>query len=88
MAMPDDEGVEVVGIVVDSVSEVLGIAASQIERPPHFGSNVRQDFISGLGKIEEKFVIILNVEKVLSMEELSSMVQTIEAETDTEAAVS
>src|SRR5688500_18652794 len=45
MAMPDDEGVEVVGIVVDSVSEVLGIAASQIERPPHFGSNVRQDFI-------------------------------------------
>lgn len=80
VAMPDDNQ-EVVGIVVDSVSEVLGIPTSQIERPPHFGSNVRQDFISGLGKIEDKFVIMLNVEKVLSMEELSSMVQTLENET-------
>jgi purine-binding chemotaxis protein CheW len=87
VAMPD-ESQEVVGIVVDSVSEVLGMAASQIERAPHFGSNVRHDFIAGLGKIDNKFVILLNVEKVLSMEELSSMVETIEAETEAEDTVS
>lgn len=76
--MPEEGQSETVGIVVDSVSEVLGIPASQIEKPPQFGANVRSDFISGLGKIASKFVIILNVEKVLSMEELSSMVQAIE----------
>lgn len=86
VALPD-EGQEIVGIVVDSVSEVLGIPTSQIEKAPHFGSNVRQDFISGLATIDSKFVIILNLDKVLSLEELSSMVQTIEAETESESTV-
>lgn len=76
-----DEGQrEVMGAVVDSVSEVLGIPASQIERAPQFGAKVRQDFIAGLGKIDSKFVIILNVEKVLSVDELSSMVQVLDTE--------
>ena len=71
---------EVMGVVVDAVSEVLGIPGSQIERAPQFGAKVRQDFISGLGTIAGKFVIILNVEKVLSVEELSSMVQVLDAD--------
>ncbi len=86
VAMPDD-GQEIVGIVVDSVSEVLGIPVSQIEKAPHFGSNARQEFISGLARIDNKFVILLNLEKVLSMEELSSMVQTIENETTENAVI-
>ncbi len=71
---------EVMGVVVDSVSEVLGIPASQIERAPQFGANVRQDFIAGLGKLDEKFVVILNMDKVLSVDELSSLVEVLDAE--------
>lgn len=75
----DEDGQrEVMGAVVDSVSEVLGIPASEIERAPQFGARVRQDFIAGLGKIEGRFVIILNVERVLSVDELSSMVQVLD----------
>jgi purine-binding chemotaxis protein CheW len=65
---------------VDSVSEVLGIPASQIERAPQFGARVRQDFIAGLATLDSKFVIILNMDKVLSIEELSSLVQVVDTD--------
>lgn len=63
-----------IGVVVDAVSEVLGIAAEDIERAPSFGARIRQDFISGMGKVDGKFVIILNVDQVLSVDELSALV--------------
>lgn len=66
-----------IGVVVDSVSEVLGIAPEDIERAPSFGARLRQDFISGMGKVDGKFVIILNVDQVLSVEELSALVGTL-----------
>lgn len=71
---------EVMGVVVDSVSEVLGIPVSQIERAPQFGARVRQDFIAGLATLDSKFVIILNMDKVLSIEELSSLVQVVDTD--------
>lgn len=60
-----------IGVVVDSVSEVLQIAGSEIEPPPAFGAKIRADFIAGMGKINNRFVIILNVNRVLSVEELA-----------------
>lgn len=60
-----------VGVVVDSVSEVLEILASEIEPPPNFGAKIRADFIAGMGKVNGKFVIILNVDRVLSIEEMA-----------------
>lgn len=59
-----------VGVVVDSVSEVLEIAAAEIEPPPSFGAKIRADFIEGMGKVNGKFVIILDVDKVLAVEEM------------------
>jgi len=67
------------GIVVDAVSEVLEIPASEIEPPPEFGARIRTDFISGMGKVGGKFVVMLDVNKVLSIEEVavvSAMNQT------------
>jgi purine-binding chemotaxis protein CheW len=64
------------GIVVDAVSEVLEIAAEDIEPPPEFGSRIRTDFISGMGKVSGRFVVMLDVDKILSLNEvavLSSM---------------
>jgi purine-binding chemotaxis protein CheW len=60
-----------IGVLVDAVSEVLAIAAADIEPPPSFGANIRADFISGMGKVNGKFVIILNADRVLSLEEMA-----------------
>lgn len=62
-----------IGIVVDAVSAVVYLADAEIEPPPKFGAKLRADFISGMGKIAEKFVIILAVDRVLSVEELSML---------------
>jgi len=62
-----------IGVVVDSVSEVLEIPAANIEPPPNFGARIRADFISGMGKVKDKFVIILDANKVLSVSELAML---------------
>lgn len=64
---------QVIGIVVDTVSEVLEIPPSEIEPPPAFGARIRADFISGMGKIAGRFVILLNMGQVLSVDELSML---------------
>jgi len=66
----DDQSHDI-GIMVDAVSEVLEIASADIEPPPTFGAKIRTDFISGMGKVNGKFVIILDVARVLSVEEIS-----------------
>ncbi|MFZ4625977.1 MAG: chemotaxis protein CheW [Rhodoferax sp.] len=63
------------GLVVDSVQAVLEIASSEIEQAPSFGAKIRSDFIEGIGKVNGKFVILLNVNRVLSMEEIGQMGQ-------------
>ncbi|RMN80304.1 Positive regulator of CheA protein activity, partial [Pseudomonas syringae pv. papulans] len=45
-----------IGLLVDNVSAVLEIPASQIEPPPNFGARIRADFISGMAKVDGKFV--------------------------------
>jgi purine-binding chemotaxis protein CheW len=64
------------GVVVDAVNAVLEIAASEIEPPPPFGARIRTDFIEGMGKVNGKFVILLNVEQVLSIEEIDALAVT------------
>ena len=65
-----------IGIMVDAVSEVLDIPGSEIEPPPTFGARIRADFIFGMGKVAGKFVIILNIDKVLSIEEIAELTGT------------
>ena len=61
------------GVVVDAVNAVLEIPRSDIEPAPAFGSKIRTDFIEGMGKVNGHFVILLNVNEVMSVEEISSM---------------
>lgn len=75
-----DEGCQDIGVVVDTVSEVLEIPAGEIEPTPAFGARIRTDFIQGMGKINGKFVIILNVDKVLSVDELAVVGQAVQLE--------
>ncbi len=65
------EGDEVqVGALVDSVQAVLEIADNQIQPPPGIGSKYKSDFIYGMAKIDEKFIMLLDMDKVFSVDEV------------------
>jgi purine-binding chemotaxis protein CheW len=64
---------QLTGVVVDAVSAVLDIPASDIEPAPSFGTRIRGDFIGGMGKVNGKFVILLNVDAVLALEGLPDL---------------
>jgi purine-binding chemotaxis protein CheW len=61
------------GVLVDAVHEVLAISASDIEPPPQFGSKIRADFISGMAKVDDRFVVMLHIDKVLSVDEMAML---------------
>ena len=71
--MQNDEEQQVIGVIVDAVNAVLEIPAADIEPPPNFGAEIRTDFIVGMGKVNEKFIILLNIDRVLSIEELGEL---------------
>jgi purine-binding chemotaxis protein CheW len=73
LEVSDQDNRHDIGIVVDAVSEVLEIPSSEIEPPPSFGAKIRADFILGMGKVMGKFVILLNIDKVLSVEEIAML---------------
>ncbi len=64
-------GHTVMGTVVDEVSEVIDIAEEQIEATPDFGADIDTDFVLGIGKIADKVVMVLDIDKVLSAREIS-----------------
>ena len=58
------------GIIVDAVSDVISFDANQIQPTPPVAATVHTDYISGMGQKDDKFVILLDVDKMLSLEEL------------------
>jgi purine-binding chemotaxis protein CheW len=73
-----DEGVQLLGIIVDAVNAVLAVEPSQLEARPTFGARIRTDFIAGILKHGEQFVIVLDIPQVLSLEELAGLVGTLD----------
>lgn len=67
-----------IGIMVDMVNEVLDISIGDIAPPPAFGANIRTDFISGMGRMESGFLVLLDMDHVLSINELSLLQQVSE----------
>jgi len=70
-----DDGVQVLGVVVDAVSEVIDIAPADIEPPPAFGAHLPTNFIHGMGKVKGRFVILLELDHVLAMDEIGTPAQ-------------
>lgn len=66
----DDEAT-VLGALVDSVQEVLELDPDQIEPPPRMGTRLKSGFIKGMGKRDNSFIIILNIDKVFTSDELA-----------------
>jgi purine-binding chemotaxis protein CheW len=74
-----------IGIMVDAVSKVVHLGDGDIEPPPAFGAGIRTDFISGMAKYEGDFVIVLDVNRVLSMDEMVQLSRTVTNQLPTEA---
>jgi len=66
------------GIIVDEVSDVLDINQDQIEPPPSFGPNIRTDFILGMGKVDQKVMTMLDIDRVLSEQEIAQVATSVE----------
>lgn len=62
-----------IGVIVDAVNEVADIGRAEIAPPPAFGSGIRPDFIEGMAKHHERFIMLLNVDRVLSVAEMACL---------------
>ena len=70
-----DGDTTVLGALADSVQEVVEMEPENIEAAPHIGTKLNADFIRGMGKIDSRFVMILDIDKVFSSDELSDLGQ-------------
>ena len=69
-------GSRIVGIVVDSVSDVMTLNPDQIKPAPEFGVTLSSDFLSGLGSLEDRMLVIVDIDKLLTSEEMA-LVETV-----------
>ncbi len=72
----------VMGVMAESVSQVVDLSPEDIQAPPAFGTRVRADFLLGMGRLEKKFALILDIDRILSTEELLAATATAEAISD------
>ncbi|MDR3699291.1 MAG: chemotaxis protein CheW [Candidatus Sulfopaludibacter sp.] len=63
----------VIGALADSVEEVIDLEPEQIQPAPRIGTQIRTDFIKGMGKRDSQFIMILDIDRVFSAEELSAV---------------
>lgn len=71
-------GTVLIGIVVDAVSEVLNIKGEEIEETPAFGARLNTDYILGMAKMKGGVKILLNIDRVLSNEEITEFEKTVQ----------
>lgn len=71
---------KLLGVVVDTVSEVVTISSEQIEPPPEYGTSVEHNSILGIGKIKERVVIILDIDEVFLCEEVLKIMNNMKEE--------
>jgi len=76
MEVDSGEGKVVVGALADAVHEVVEIDETAIEPAPRFGTRLAAEFIRGVGKRDEGFVILLDIDRVFNADEVSLLAQT------------
>ena len=69
-----DGSAHLLGALVDSVSEVLTLDRGRLESKPSFGSGLRADFVDGILNLDDRFIVTLDINKVLSVEEMAALV--------------
>ncbi len=72
LEVESDEERMIMGVMADSVSEVIELRSDDIEPPPPFGAKVKVDYLVGMGKADKKFLLVLDIDQVLSAEDLTA----------------
>ena len=67
------------GVMADAVSQVVGMSDDDLKPAPSFGSQINVDYLEGMGKMDKKFALILNIDKVLTSEEFQTVTSVKEA---------
>ena len=75
----------ILGAMADSVHEVMGLDPEQIEEPPSIGSRWKIEFIKGIGKRDDEFIIILDIDRIFNTDELAVVQETADSEYTEEA---
>jgi purine-binding chemotaxis protein CheW len=74
------------GVLADSVSQVIELSAEEIEQTPPFGTRVKTEYLLGMGALGKKFCLILDIDKVLSADELLAVTESAAGEGCSESA--
>ncbi len=69
--IPYEEDIIEIGLLIDQVKEVIMFPVADIDETPDFGTEIRPDYISGIGRYENNYIIILDTKRVLDIDELS-----------------
>ncbi|PKL32916.1 MAG: chemotaxis protein CheW [Spirochaetae bacterium HGW-Spirochaetae-10] len=80
LEVPREDEDLVAGILVDTVNEVVAIPPENIDPPPSFGARIRTDFIRGMGRFDDRIVILLNPASMLDFDEISALAREIDPE--------
>jgi purine-binding chemotaxis protein CheW len=75
MEVQDGEEKRLIGAMADSVQEVIELAEGEIEPAPRFGTKVSNNYIRGIGKGNNEFLIILDIDRIFSMEEITELTE-------------
>jgi len=73
------------GVLADSVCQVVDLSADKIEAPPPFGTRVKTEYLLGMGAMGKKFCLILDIDKVLSTDELLAVTESVADDSVAEA---
>ncbi len=79
LSVKNENGDRVIGLVVDSVSDVVNVDSTNIKPTPDFGSSVNTDFLNGLATTDDRMVMLLDVDKLMSEDEMTAMASVGEA---------
>ena len=73
LSVRTEDGERIIGVVVDSVSDVLNVRQEEIKPTPDFGSGIDTDFLDGLATAGDNMVMLLDVDKMMSSDELNKL---------------
>ena len=82
LKVQNDERERIMGVVVDAVSEVYNINGTELQPPPEFGGVIKTEFLRGLASVEEKMIIVLDIDHLLNAKEMQQLNATTEQKND------
>jgi purine-binding chemotaxis protein CheW len=83
--LADQETSQTIGMLVDEINEIVEITGSNIQPPPNLGDDINTDFIQAMGRVDETFIILLDIDHVLTREELGQIGQLAQSQQEPEA---